>query len=420
MLAKEEMDALALAFREHLKKSFDDRDTALLEKIAKQHEEAFGKYKAEIERKYASRHLPGLDVDSQEIKNFSMARLVHGLARGNVARYAPHEFELCTAALNGMDEEDLTSTQKDMIAGTDTAGGFLVPVQVMESQIIPILQATVIAFQAGVMRMPGLSGSPVVIPKITGAVTGGLNSGLNVQGVEETEAPTKDDLTLGQISMFPHDAFATTTLSNRLIAMSMPGADQLVRQQLVRDVALKVDNWIFNGLGSASEPRGIFQATGINTVGSFGDITAGAAYNNLIDMEGTVIESNALSIGGEPCFVLHPALFRKMRKMKDVIQDGGTSGAVPIEQFARRLLDGPAPKSIIGYPYYRSTLLPTDKFLFGVFSSVILGEWGSMILAASNVAGNNFINRTTQILCGLTVDTAFRFPKAICAATGVT
>lgn len=397
-----DVNLLSKQLIEQLKAPLDARDTALCERLSKMIEERTAAAIAEFEKKNARHRVAGLTADSNEVKEFSFGKLIHGITMRDVKRFAPHEYEMCTAAL---DEGGAPQSEvyKDMVAGTDTAGGFLVPAQVFQSQVLPLLQAQVIATQAGVTRIPNLSGSPVEMPKITGAT--------DIQGVGETEAPNSSDMTLGQLKMYPHDAFGTVKLSNRLIKNSMPGADLIVRRQLVRDLGLKIDKWVFSGIGSSAEPIGCFNATGIGSVNTFGSLSADTAYDKLIDMEGTIMDANALSLGGVPTWVMHTALFRKIRKIKDP-----TDGSQPK---ARRLIDEGAPKTILGYPYVLSTQLPTNAFMLGVFSTVLLGEWDTMIIAASNESGNNFLQRTTQILVGMTVDTGFQYPEALCKATGV-
>ena len=82
------------------------------------------------------------------------------------------------------------------------------------------------------------------------------------------------------------------------------------------------------------------------------------------------------------------------------------------------------PTTLLGHRYVLSTQLPgasgsTNSFLLGAFSAAMVGEWGTMVLAASR-EGTKFTKRQTQILAGMTVDVGVRQPTAFCAATGVT
>lgn len=401
-LTEAQAGVLAAQLVKHIKAPLDQRDVDLCEKLKLQLTAHFEARELERERKLATAIIPGFGA--AEIKDYSFSRLVRGILSNNVERTAPKEYEAHLATKALLDHgRDLTPEMRNMIAGTDSAGGYLVPPQVMEAEITPLLRASMIAFQCGMDRWSGLTGSPVPVPKITGAPT--------AESVEETEAHTPSDVSLTQLNMHPHDVFAGTVLSNRLLSMSMPSAEKLVRGELVREVGLKGDALAFQGLGSGSEPLGVLLNPDLNEVLTFGDCDDAGAYDKLIDMEYAIIEDNALQLG-MPKWVMHPKVFRDLRKMKDPTNNTQPKG--------RRSIEDEGPKNILGYPFFRSTHLPTDKFLLGVWESVIFGEWGTLIIASSNVAGNNFRNRTTEIIVGMTMDIAVRQPNAICRATGVT
>lgn len=343
--------------------------------------------------------VPGLTADSKEVKDFSFERLVRGLLFGQVERVAPHEVEMCRAARQAAGG----AVTKEMTTQLDSLGGFLVPSQVYAAQMIPLLQANTVADKAGVFNMPGLTGAPQYIPRITGGST--------VYWLTENGAPTKSNVTLGQIAMWPHHVFASSSLSNFLIDNSTPAADELVRNQIATDIGIERDRVVYRGSGADGEPLGILNADGASSVTSFGDITLAAAYDKLLDMEGKLDDENADKVG-EYVWVMHTSVLRKMRKMKDP-----TDGSQPK---GRRMIDGEAAgplKDILGYRYFKTTHMPTDSFLLAAHKACVVGTWGTMILASSR-EGDNFRNRTTELLIGMTMDVGHREPKAYCIATG--
>jgi len=391
----EQLDALSAGLLERL-------DPKLKAHFAKHEQDVQAILDAKIaaERKAMDERLarftiPGAESGSKEVKEFRFDRLIRGITMGDVRGIAPHEFEMCEAARAAFGG----AMSKDMSTQVDSLGGFIVPAVVMADQMIPLLQASAVAFQAGVTSMPGLVGSPVSIPKITGATT--------TYWLGETEAPTSSDVTFGQISMQPRDVFALATLSNRLIENSTPAADQLVRGQLAKDLGLKIDLGIYSGTGVSGQPVGMFNADGVNSVTSFGDATLGAAYNKLLNMEGELQDDDAQTVG-EFVWAMHPGIMRKIRKMVD---------ATDQPRLRRAIADGPD-TTLLGYRFVLSTQLPTDSFLLAAHSACVLGQWGTMVIAASR-EGTNFAKRQTQILVGMTVDVAHREPEAYCVATGV-
>jgi hypothetical protein len=395
------VDALSQALIGQLKANLDKRDTELCERLAKQLDEKLDAQRRELEAKSAKFAIPGLAQDSNEVKEFSFSKLMSGLMKGNVAKYAPLEYEMCTAAAGTLDSAVVT---KDMVTTVDSLGGFIVPNQVMSAQIIPLLQAAVTVYDAGTVRMGGLTGSPVQIPKITGATT--------AYWLGEVEAVTSGDMTFGQIDLYPHDVFALCTLSNRLIELGAPGAEQLVRSQLARDIGLKIDSAVYQGTGAAGQPTGILNTSGVNTTASVGALNLAAAYGKMMTMENELLKDNAQTVG-EFVWALSPTNFQNLRQQVDLENAGST---VNIQPKNRPFIDAGKIDRILGHRYVVTTQMPDTKIILGAFAASMVAEWGTMVLAASR-EGTNFTKRQTQILAGMTVDVGVRYPEAFCVGT---
>jgi HK97 family phage major capsid protein len=393
------VEALSQALIGQLKSNLDQRDAALCERLAKQLDEKLDAQRREADAKAARFAVPGLAADSKEVKEFSFAKLIGGLMKGNVAKFAPLEYEMCSAAAGTMDSAVVT---KDMVTTVDSLGGFIVPNQVMSAQIIPLLQAAVTVYEAGTQRMGGLSGSPVQIPKITGATT--------AYWLGEVEAVTSGDMSFGQIDLYPHDVFALCTLSNRLIELGAPSAEQLVRTQLARDIGLKIDQAVYQGTGAAGQPIGILNTSGVNTVSSVGALNLAAAYGKMIDMETELLKDNAQSVG-EFVWALSPTNFQLLRQQRDLVDS-----SVNVQPKTRPFIDAGKIERILGHRYVVTTQMVDTKIILGAFASSMVAEWGTMVLAASR-EGTNFTKRQTQILAGMTVDVGVRYPEAFCVGT---
>ena len=388
------VDALSQALIGQLKANLDKRDTELCERLAKQLDEKLDAQRRELEAKSAKFAIPGLAQDSKEVKEFSFSKLIGGLMKGNVAKFAPLEYEMCSAAAGTMDSAVVT---KDMVTTVDSLGGFIVPNQVMSAQIIPLLQAAVTVYEAGTVRMGGLTGSPVQIPKITGATT--------AYWLGEVEAVTSGDMSFGQIDLYPHDVFALCTLSNRLIELGAPGAEQLVRSQLARDIGLKIDSAVYQGTGAAGQPTGILNTSGVNTTAGVGALDTSGAYAKMMTMEGELLKDNAQTVG-EFVWALSPTNFQNLRQQVD-----------PANQPKNRpFIDAGKIERIFGHRYVVTTQMPDTKIILGAFAASMVAEWGTMVLAASR-EGTNFTKRQTQILAGMTVDVGVRYPEAFCVGT---
>lgn len=393
------VEALSQALIGQLKANLDQRDAALCERLAKQLDEKLDIQRREAEAKAARFAVPGLAQDSKEVKEFSFSKLINGLMKGNVAKYAPLEYEMCSAAAGSSDSAVVT---KDMVTTVDSLGGFIVPNQVLSAQIIPLLQAAVTVYEAGTVRLGGLTGSPVQIPKVTGATT--------AYWLGEVEAVTSSDMSFGQIDLYPHDVFALCTLSNRLIELGAPGAEQLVRQQLARDIGLKIDSAVYQGTGASGQPTGILNTSGVNTTASVGALNLAAAYGKMMDMENELLKDNAQTVG-EFVWALSPTNFQNLRQQQDLV-----ASSVNVQPKTRPFIDAGKIERILGYRYVVTTQMPDTKIILGAFAASMVAEWGTMVLAASR-EGTNFTKRQTQILAGMTVDVGVRYPEAFCVGT---
>ena len=98
----------------------------------------------------------------------------------------------------------------------------------------------------------------VEIPKQTGGAT--------AYWPGENAAITGSDLTLDQLSLSPKAVGCLVKLSNRLIQLSNPSAEVMVRRDIATALALAIDLKALRGDGTSNTPTGIANTSGINTV----------------------------------------------------------------------------------------------------------------------------------------------------------
>lgn len=384
-----------------INKQFDKRDTDLIAKLEKRAKEEADAAVAAYEAKRAA--LPVVKgLDQKDINSFSFAKLARGLVTRDFSECA-YEADLC--------KEAAKTISKDMSTTTDSAGGFIVPVQIMENMIIPLLQKRITALSLGVQRLP-LSGSPVQIPKITTAAT--------AYWVAENTSVTANDLAFGQLNMTPHAVASRVILSNRLINLSNPAAEQITRAQIAKDLGIAIDAAIYTGTGASGQPTGIVQTSGINTVTSFGSYKAITAYGKLLDMIQELSVDNVELTNAR--WAMHSSVYTALAQ----IVDGGATG-INLERrlFGAGALNGA--QTLLGYQYTITNQLTavtgsatSNTMLFGDFSQCYLGEWGTMVLRSSDVAGDSFAKMQTQIMAAMEVDVGVAQPNAFCTSTGAT
>lgn len=391
LLEKGMVEELSKQLFEQLKAPLDKRDTDLCEKLTRSIDEKVEARLKEEERKRAEFQVPGFG--KEEAKKFRFANMIKGVATGD---YSDCEFEreACRE----------TAKRKDMAAGTDTAGGFIVPPLVMSNEMIPLLKEAVIASALGVQIRTGYRNSPVYFPKKTSASTA------NWVGEAPSSGVPTSDVNFGQMELTPHTVAVRTRISNRLIRESTPAVEAIVREDMIEQMGLAIDAALFNGTGVSNQPRGILQTTGINVVTSFGDASAATAWDKLQDM---LYELRKDHVKGDLKWAMHPAVLREFQQMLDPADSS--------QPKQRRLFDSlPISTKLVGYGFETSDQIPTNDILLGLFSDAGIHIWDTFSIRVSDVAGTAFENLQTQILGAMDVDIGVRRADSFCNTTGMT
>ncbi len=344
-----------------------------------------------LERAVAPRlaEIPGLDKD--EAKKFSLARAVLGIATKDFSN-AGFEKEVMDQAA-----KDMEGTHgRALSAGTDSAGSYLVPMQAIPG-FIELLRARSIARQLGVGIMDGLVGSPVEIMKQTGGAT--------AYAVGENKDVTPSDQADGMINAHPHAIAGMTVLSRRLARMSQGAAERMVRDDLAKVLALFEDKMVFKGAGSAGEPLGVANVSGILT-SSLATIGTNP-YEKLVDFVGKLETANALV--GKLGWALHPTGRQLLAKRKDA------DGRPLFFNAMASAGEGLKPEStLIAYPWATSTQLAATDAFFANWEDILLCEWGAMEIRASMETSTAFARNQIWIQVLKEIDVIVRHPESIC------
>jgi HK97 family phage major capsid protein len=379
--------------------------TSNTETIAKMKadQEAFAaSFKADMLAAQAKHVVSGLDPKSKEVKEYSVMRLIKGAQaankRGDIAmkEICPMEFELHEATLKQM---------KDMNASTDSLGGYLVPAQVMQANILPLMQEALILQSLGVTFMDGLSGSPVEIPKDTGALTGFW---VNHDTTSSPSAVTSSDSSFGQIKMTPKTAAARTVLSDRLINQSTPAAEGIIRTKIARDLNLLIEIAAINGTGADGQPRGLLQTDGIDTSVSVGSVSAATSYDKFIDMI-VALFTNTKGNVMSPKWLMDRTTWGSLMKVKDPTDN--------TQPKARRLLTAAPEKYLIGYEYVASGNAPASTLVLGDWSNMIVGRWGGLVIKVDSLSVLGRLQ--TQVLASTELDTQVSYGQSFVKGTSV-
>jgi HK97 family phage major capsid protein len=265
-------------------KSVDDFRSALLDKVGK-------------------KAVPSADIGltEKEIRSFSFLRAMRAMADGGTNKRlledAAYEFEVsnAAAAARGVDAKGIFVPEevlrhqvmgdmqaRAMNAGSFGAGGASVATNLMPGSFIDILRNKSILSQLGVTDLGGLVGD-VAIPRQAAAAT--------AYWVSEGGAPTGSQAALDQVTLRPKTLAAYTDVTRKLMYQSTPDAENMIRTDLAKVLALAGDLAGLYGTGKNNQPLGVANTKNIQTVA----FAAGGAptWNEIVTMETKVAQANA-------------------------------------------------------------------------------------------------------------------------------
>lgn len=371
-----------------------------LKAIQEKHEEL---KKSLEDRKWAD--VPGVNEGKDKDK-FSLCKTINAIATKSW-KNAGYEKEVIDAAM----------AKKGMSAGTDTAGGYLIPTQAIQS-VIELLRNNLVVKELGATMLNDLVGIPVEIPKVT--------SGSTAYWVDEDATITDSQMALGQVALNPKGLAAMVKLSNRLLALSVPSAEALVRNDLAQTLAEALDLAALRGTGVSGQPLGIVNTPGILSV-NFAATTAAAGYltnpgwEQMYDMEGQLADANALR--GNVGFAMHPNLKRNLSKVRVAAHTADVNDG----DFVMNPATDAQLTQLLGYPFRTTTQIPTNlgagtdetEAIMANWSDLLIGQWVGLTLLASQEAGTAFATNQTWVRMITDVDVAVRHAQSFCVGTGI-
>ncbi len=297
----------------------------------------------------------------------SLEREVSQLIEAKIGRPARNGGMFIPTRLNSPKMSGLDTT-------TNATGKYTVATEIRD--LIELLRNKMRVVQMGGKYLTGLQGNlqfPTQASPSTLYWTG-ENPGSNV---------TETDMTFGVRNMTPHTCMATTAFSRQLLAQSTVDVESLVREDLAKIHALGIDLAAINGSGSANQPLGILKTTGIGSV-SMGASGGPPTYAAMVALETAIASANAddTNMG----FLTTPVMRGRMKKVGKL---DSVYASIPLWD---QVADSPGKGDLNGYLALASNQVPSNlvtldsshsdchAILFGVWPSVIIGEWGVLEL----------------------------------------
>lgn len=339
--------------------------------------------------------VPGLE---DEKKEFSFVRCIKAL-RNNDWSIAPFEREVHHSVLKALSTDD------------DSAGGFLVPAQ-MIPDFIELLRTQLVLVAAGVTELTDLTGSPVEVPKQT---QGASAAWVGEAGpIAEATNPA-----FGNVKLVPHKVAGYVPINNSLILRAnIRSVEQIVRNDLARAVAEKIDLAGLRGTGADNEPTGLANVLSSDQVVSFGTNGAAPDLENL--QEHVNLVENADALAGTLGWIMKTTVRQKIASLKDTngrrLFFGGDDPQGPT------LRGIPQGAPMLGYPTFATTQLPGNltkgsgtnlcELFFGNWADMLLGYWGALRIDATGQTTNAFLNDQTWVRIIWEVDMGVRHEES--------
>lgn len=367
-------------------RSLDEARAAFLEKIDTR--------STKVEHRIADEKANDLGLTERETRQFSFIRALNYLANPGdrkVREQAAFEIEVGEAAAKKYERSSNGIVvpnevlRRDLVVGTSTAGGNLVSADLLSGSFIDLLRNRMAMMQAGVTMLSGLQGN-IAIPRQTSSAT--------AYWVGEGGSPTESQQAIDQVNMTPKTVGAFVDYSRRLLLQSSIDVEGMIRADLARVIALELDRAAIYGTGSANQPLGLTNTTGIGsqTISTFG------TFAEYIGMETDVASANADA--GSLKYIINAAARGALKSTEKATN----TGVFVYEN-----------DEINGYPVIVSNQLGTNDCLFGDFSQFVVGMWSGLDLTVDPYAGSTA--GTVRIIALQDVDFAVKQPGAFCYGT---
>ena len=155
-------------------------------------------------------------------------------------------------------------------AMASSALGAILPTPI-SNQIIDLARNASTVIRAGAVTVP-MTTATLKLARMTGDVTAAWYA--------EAGAISESDATLDSVTLTARKMACMVRINREILEDSSPGVDGIIRNSVAQAMALELDRVALVGTGTAPQPRGLQNVSGINTVTSVG---TPADYGKFLD-----------------------------------------------------------------------------------------------------------------------------------------
>lgn len=236
------------------------------------------------------------------------------------------------------------------LSTAEPGGGYLVPDE-LSAQVIDLMRSTTPIFQAGARVVP-MTASTLDIARITGDPTAAWKA--------EAAAITASDVTLDRVR-FTARTLPVLVKVTRELAEDAPNLGDVVKRAIGGAIGVEVTRVALRGSGTAPEPRGIRNQTGV-TLTALGANGGPATHDVLID------EAKNVQLGNVTpnALIWHPRTSAALAKTKDT-----TNQYVPFPEALKDI--SRFPTTVLPTNIVKGTSTNATEIYTGAFSQLLIG-----------------------------------------------
>jgi HK97 family phage major capsid protein len=228
----------------------------------------------------ASKGMTDQKVPSRDAAE-SFGRYLRGIATGNWA--------------NAVEERALAE-------GSTTSGGALVPT-FLAANVIDLARNATRVIEAGAITVP-MASETLKMARLTGEGSPAWRS--------EGAQINAGDLTFDQVTFAAKNLDRLVLISRELFEDSDPAASGVIAHSFAKQIALELDRAALRGSGTAPEPLGVVNTSGVTQTAHGTNGTAPTDYDWLLDAAGLIRDNNF-----EPnAHILAPRTLTELQKTK--------------------------------------------------------------------------------------------------------
>ena len=351
---------------------------------------------------------PNIGMNEREIQQYSIVRAIRAAASGNW-NDAMLEREASDAVMKKLkreprgffvpydwlsaDQRNLMAEKRDMTIGVLAQGGYLKATDLLAQSFIELLRNKMMVQAAGAWVLTGLVGD-IAIPRQTGGAT--------AYWVSEGNPPTEADQAVDQVALAPKTVGAFTDISRKLLLQSSIDVEAFVRNDLASVLALAIDLASLHGSGTAPEPKGIANQTGVAVV-AIGADGGPPTWAHIVSLETEVAVDNA-DIGAL-AYMTNAKVRGKLKQTEKATNTAqfvweSIAGATPVNGY-RALVTNQVKSDLT-----KGTGQNLSAIFFGNWRDLIIGQWGTLDVLVDPYTGGT--SGTVRVIAFQDVDVAVR------------